>query len=78
MCSVFLLFDLVVWFFDRMSVQLILYMPVLFGIFTLLLFIYKKEFYFNSMFPAILFFNIYILSSVLLVFNSMIVIFLHL
>lgn len=71
MCSVFLLFDLVVCFFDRMSVQLILYMPVLFGIFTLLLFIYKKEFYFNSMFPAILFFNIYILSSVLLVFNSM-------
>jgi hypothetical protein len=71
MCSVFLLFDLVVWFFDRMSVQLILYMPVLFGIFTLLIFIYKKEFCFNSLFPAILFFNIYILSSTLLIFNYM-------
>lgn len=70
MCSAFLLFDLIVWLSGRMSIQLILYMPILFGIFTLLIFIYKKSFYFNSLFPVILFFNIYILSSTLLVLNS--------
>lgn len=70
MCSGFLLFDLIVWICGRMSIQLILYMPILFGIFILLIFIYKKEFYFNSMFPVILFFNIYILSSILLVLNA--------
>lgn len=70
MCSIFLLFDLIVWICGRMSIQLILYMPILFGIFTLLFFIYKKEISFNSMFPIILFFNVYILSSTLLVLNS--------
>ena len=67
MCSMFLVFDLIVWICDRMNILLLLYMPILFGIFILLIFIYKKEFYFTSMFPVILFLNIYILSSTLLV-----------
>ena len=70
MCSMFLVFDLIVWICDRMNILLLLYMPILFGIFTLLLFIYKKEFYFNSIFPVILFLSVYILSSTLLVLNS--------
>lgn len=71
MCSIFLLFDFIVWNFNRMSLPLVLYLPVLFAILTLLLFIYKKEISFNSysLFSFVLFGNIYILSSILLVLN---------
>ena len=72
MCSMFLVFDLIVWICDRMNILLLLYMPILFGIFTLLLFIYNKEFYFNSILPVILFLSVYLLSSTLLVLNSII------
>ena len=72
MCSMFLVFDLIVWICDRMNILLLLYMPILFGIFILLIFIYKKEFYFNSILPVILFLSVYLLSSTLLVLNSII------
>ena len=72
MSSIFLVFDLIVWICDRMNILLLLYIPILFGIFTLLFFIYKKEFYFNSILPVILFLSVYILSSTLLVLNSII------
>jgi len=65
----FLLFDFVVYINNILQIQLILYMPILFAIYTGIVFIYKKEFSFNSFTSLILFFNIYILSSFLLVIN---------
>ena len=65
----FLLFDFIVYLTGKLNIQLILYIPFLFLIFTFLLFIYKKLFEFKSFFALILFFNIYILATALLVLN---------
>jgi len=65
----FLLFDFIAYINGVLQIQLILYMPILFAIYTVILFIYKKEFSINSFTSLILFFNIYILSSFLLVLN---------
>ena len=66
----FLLFDFYAYLTGKLSIQLALYMPFLFLIFTFLLFIYKKVFEFKSLFALILFCNVYILSTVFLVLNS--------
>jgi len=66
---VFLLFDLIVYLCNRLQIQLILYMPILFAIFTFLLSIYKKQLSFKSLMSFVLFFNVYIISSLLLVLN---------
>ena len=65
----FLLFDLIVNLCNRLQIQLILYMPILFAIFTFLLSIYKKQLSFKSLMSFVLFFNVYIISSLLLVLN---------
>lgn len=65
----FLLFDLIVYLCNRLQIQLILYMPILFAIFTFLLSIYKKQLSFKSLMSFVLFFNVYIISSLLLVLN---------
>lgn len=67
---VFLLFDFFIYLCSKSSIQLILYIPFLFLILMFLLFIYTKEFSFNSFFAAILFFNVYIISTILLVLNA--------
>lgn len=69
MFAIFLLFDFVVWISGRMSIQLILYLPILFIILTFLFYIYKKNFSLNSLSSIILFANIYIISTILLVLN---------
>ena len=66
---IFLLFDFFVYRANKLSIQLILYLPFLFLILSILLFVYKKVFEFKSFFAAILFFNIYILATVFLVIN---------
>ena len=65
----FLLFDVIVHLCNRLQIQLILYMPILFAIFTFLLSIYKKQLSFKSLMSFVLFFNVYIISSLLLVLN---------
>ena len=66
---IFLLFDFFVYRADKLTIQLILYLPFLFLVLTFLLFIYKKVFELKSFFAAILFFNIYIMSTIFLVLN---------
>ena len=65
----FLLFDLIVYICQRLQIQLVLYMPILFAVFTFLLSIYKKQPAFKSLSVFLLFFNVYIISSLLLVLN---------
>jgi hypothetical protein len=69
MSCIFLLFDFGVYFTGKLNIQLVLYLPFLFLILTFLLFIYKKVFSFNSFFAGVLFFNVYIMSTILLVLN---------
>lgn len=66
---IFLLFDFFVYRAGKLNIQLILYLPFLFLILSFLLFIYKKVFEVKSFFAAILFFNIYIFSTIFLVLN---------
>lgn len=66
---IFLLFDFFVYRAEKLNIQLVLYLPFLFLILSFLLFIYKKVFEFKSFFSAILFINIYISATVLLVLN---------
>lgn len=65
----FLLFDLTVYLCNKLQIQLVLYMPILFAVFTFLLSVYKKQLAFKSLMSVILFFNVYIISSLLLVLN---------
>ena len=69
MSILFLLFDLIVYICGRLQIQLVLYIPILFAVFTFLLSIYKKELAFKSFVAFLLFFNVYIISSLLLVLN---------
>ena len=69
LCCIFLLFDFIVYRADKLSIQLILYLPFLFLVLTFLFFIYKKIFELKSFFAAILFCNIYIMTTVFLVLN---------
>lgn len=66
---IFLLFDFFVYNSGKLSIQLVLYMPFLFLILTVLLFIYKKVFAFRSFFALILFCNIYMCSTGFIVLN---------
>ncbi len=66
---VFLLFDLIVYLCGRLQIQLVLYIPILFTVFSILLSIYKKQLTFKSIISFLLFFNVYIISSLLLVLN---------
>ena len=65
----FLFFDLIALFTGKLSILLILYLPFLFLILTLLIFIYKKNLEFKSLSSAILFFNIYINATLFLFLN---------
>ncbi len=65
----FLLFDLIVYICDKLQIQLVLYIPILFAVFTFLLSIYKKQLAFKSVMSFLLFFNVYIISSLMLVLN---------
>ena len=65
----FLLFDLIVYMCNKLQIQLVLYIPILFTIFTFLLSIYKKQLAFKSVMSFLLFFNVYIISSLFLVLN---------
>lgn len=69
MCGIFLIFDLLVFFSGKFSLQLILYLPFLFLILSFIVCVYKKFFKFNSFSSLILFFNIYIMATLLLVLN---------
>ena len=69
MCGIFLIFDLIVFSYGRLSLQLILYIPFLFLILSFIICVYKKYFKFNSYSSLILFFNIYITATLLLVLN---------
>lgn len=71
MSCIFLSFDFVVYLTEKLNIQLVLYLPFLFLILTFLLFIYKKVFLFKSFFAVILFFNVYIMSTILLVLNCL-------
>ena len=66
---IFLLFDFFVYRADKLTIQLILYLPFLFLVLTFLLFIYKKVFEFKSFFAAVLVFNVYIMATIFLVLN---------
>lgn len=66
---IFLFFDLIVYICNRLQIQLVLYMPILFAVFTFLLSVYKKQLSFKSIMSFILFFNVYIISTFLLVLN---------
>ncbi len=69
MCGIFLLFDLIVSVLGKLSLQLVLYIPFLFLILSFIVCVYKKTFKFNSFSSLILFFNIYIMATLLLVLN---------
>ena len=69
MCGMFLFFDLLVFIYDRLSLQLILYLPFLFLILSFIVCIYKKTFTFNSFSSLILFLNIYVMATLMLVVN---------
>lgn len=69
MNTIFLFFDLTVYILNRLPIQLVLYIPILFAVFTFLLSIYKKQLSFKSVMSFVLFFNVYIISSLLLALN---------
>ena len=66
---VFLIFDFFVNKYNALQIQLMLYIPVLFGIYTFIIFIYKKEISFKSFVSLAFLVNIYIISTVILVLN---------
>lgn len=69
MCGIFLIFDLIVFLSGKFSLQLILYLPFLFLILSFIISVYNKSFRFNSFSSLILFFNIYIIATLMLVLN---------
>lgn len=70
MSVVFLLSDLIVSFFGNLSIQFVLYTPLLFLIFSFIISVCLKFFKLSSPFSLVLFFNIYIISLFLLVLNG--------
>ncbi len=70
MSVVFLLSDLIVSFFGEISVQFVLYTPLLFLIFAFVISVSLKFFKLSSVLSLILFSNIYIISLFLLVLNG--------
>ena len=66
---IFLFFDLTVYILNKLPIQLVLYIPILFAVFTFLLSVYKKQLSFKSVMSFVLFFNVYIISSLLLALN---------
>ncbi len=69
MCGIFLLFDLIVFVSGSLNLQLILYLPFLFLILSFIVCVYKKYFKFNSFSSLILFLNVYITATLMLVLN---------
>lgn len=66
---IFLIFDLIVYRYNKLQIQLVLYIPILFAMLTFLLSIYKKVLSFKSLMAFLLFLNVYIISTFLLVLN---------